>query len=85
LAGSDKAYHSLLRFALNITTVPDSLVMIVLDWSCPWTFIESLQRWIKVVEQAIDAVKKEGAAGEKDDWTKGKVLLEEMAELRMLL
>uniref|UniRef100_A0A1D1YDT5 Dynein light intermediate chain n=1 Tax=Anthurium amnicola TaxID=1678845 RepID=A0A1D1YDT5_9ARAE len=81
LAGSDKAYHSLLRFALNLTTLPESLIVIVLDWSRPWTFVETLQRWIKVVEQAIDSVKKEGESGSKNGWTKGKVLVEEMTEL----
>ena len=80
LAGSDKAYHSLLRFALNLTTLPDSAVIIVLDWSRPWTFISTLQRWIKVVEQAINSVKQEGESGSKSGWTKGKVLVEEMTE-----
>ncbi|CAG8562847.1 241_t:CDS:2 [Paraglomus occultum] len=81
LASSDKAYNSLLRFALNLTTLQESVIIIVLDWSRPWTFIETLQRWIKVVEQAINSVKQEGDSGSKTGWTKGKVLVEEMAEL----
>jgi len=81
LASSDKAYNSLLRFALNVTTIQESVIIIVLDWSRPWTFVETLQRWIKVVEQAINSVKQEGESGSKNGWTKGKVLVEEMTEL----
>ncbi|RIB08328.1 dynein light intermediate chain-domain-containing protein [Gigaspora rosea] len=80
LAGSQEAYQSLLHFALNSTTLPDSLVVIVLDWARPWTFVETLQRWIKFIELGIERVKKEGSVGAKDDWTKGKAIVEEMQE-----
>ncbi|CAG8588116.1 20574_t:CDS:2, partial [Racocetra persica] len=81
LAGSQEAYQSLLHFALNSTTLPDSLVVIVLDWARPWTFVETLQRWIKFIEVGIERVKKEGSVGAKDDWTKGKAVVEEMQEI----
>ncbi|CAG8597025.1 4447_t:CDS:2, partial [Scutellospora calospora] len=80
LAGSQEAYQSLLHFALNSTTLPDSLVVIVLDWARPWTFVETLQRWIKFIELGIERVKKEGAVGSKDNWTKGKAIIDEMQE-----
>ncbi|CAG8513588.1 12728_t:CDS:2 [Racocetra fulgida] len=79
--GSQEAYQSLLHFALNSTTLPDSLVVIVLDWARPWTFVETLQRWIKFIEVGIERVKKEGSVGAKDDWTKGKAVVEEMQEI----
>jgi Dynein light intermediate chain (DLIC) len=31
-------------------SVPHTLVMIVLDWTRPWTFVEELQRWLEWVE-----------------------------------
>ncbi|GBC09418.1 hypothetical protein RclHR1_08850001 [Rhizophagus clarus] len=80
LAGSHESYHSLLRFALNYSTLPDSLVVIVLDWARPWTFIETLQRWIKFLEVGIENIKKEGSSGSKDGWTKGKVVVQELKE-----
>ncbi|CAG8533186.1 10213_t:CDS:2 [Ambispora leptoticha] len=81
LAGSQPAYHSLLRFVLNVTTLPDSLVVIVLDWARPWTFAETLQRWIKVLESAIQNVKAEGQIpGSKDGWTQGKVVVDGLVE-----
>ncbi|KAG9303822.1 hypothetical protein G9A89_018719 [Geosiphon pyriformis] len=81
LAGSQKAYNSLLRFALNSTTLADSLVVIVLDWARPWTFIETLQRWIKLVQEGIHAIRAEGAVtGSKSDWTEGQKVVEEVKE-----
>ncbi|RIA95346.1 dynein light intermediate chain-domain-containing protein [Glomus cerebriforme] len=80
LAGSHDSYQSLLRFALNSSTLPDSLVVIVLDWARPWTFIETLQRWIKFLEVGIEGVKAEGDIGAKDGWTKGKAVIDELKE-----
>ncbi|CAG8571924.1 3151_t:CDS:10 [Diversispora eburnea] len=80
LAGSQEAYQSLLRFALNSSTLPDSLVVIVLDWARPWTFVETLQRWAKFLEKGIENIKTEGAVGAKDGWTKGKAVVDEMKE-----
>ncbi|RHZ89821.1 hypothetical protein Glove_9g161 [Diversispora epigaea] len=80
LAGSQEAYQSLLRFALNSSTLPDSLVVIVLDWARPWTFVETLQRWAKFLEKGVENIKTEGAAGAKDGWTKGKAVVDEMKE-----
>ncbi|CAI2173279.1 16252_t:CDS:2 [Funneliformis geosporum] len=81
LAGSFDSYQPLLRFALNSSTLPHSLVVIVLDWARPWTFIETLQKWIKFVELGIECVKKEGNIGSKDGWTKGKAVVNELKEL----
>lgn len=54
--------------------------MIVLDWARPWTFIETLQRWIKFLEVGIENIKTEGSSGTKDGWSKGKVVVEELKE-----
>ena len=80
LAGSHESYQSLLRFALNASTLSDSLVVIVLDWERPWTFMETLQRWIKFLELGIENIKAEGGNGSKDGWTKGKAVIEELKE-----
>lgn len=31
-------------------SLPHTLVMIVLDWTRPWTFVEELQQWLEWVE-----------------------------------
>ncbi|KAF9901798.1 hypothetical protein EC991_005648 [Linnemannia zychae] len=79
VAGSHKSYHALLKYCLNTKTIPDSVVMIVLDWSKPWTFMETLQRWIKVLEGALQQICQEGSVATAT-WTKGKALMDELQE-----
>ncbi|KAF9104562.1 hypothetical protein BGX29_001669 [Mortierella sp. GBA35] len=79
VAGSHKSYHALLKYCLNTKTIADSVVMIVLDWSKPWTFMETLQRWIKVLEGALEQICQEGAVATAT-WTKGKALIDELQE-----
>nr|XP_033785992.1 cytoplasmic dynein 1 light intermediate chain 1 isoform X2 [Geotrypetes seraphini] len=51
-------YHKgLLKFAVNTSTVKDTLIMLVIDMSRPWTAVESLQRWACVVREHIDRLK----------------------------
>ncbi|KAJ3049472.1 hypothetical protein HK097_009531, partial [Rhizophlyctis rosea] len=50
---NDVAYQSLLRFALNLDTLADSLVVLVLDWTKPWTFFDSLDRWLTFLERSV--------------------------------
>lgn len=79
LSLSHPSYSTLLKFALNSSTLPDSLVIIVLDWTRPWTFVEHLERWMKVLQEHVEGViVKEGqtVAG----WSKGKEVLDEMKE-----
>jgi len=73
-------YLPLLKFAINTNTLADSMVVIVLDWSKPWEFVESLQRWIKVLEELIENVCKEGKAQSEHDWSKGQALVDELKE-----
>lgn len=71
-------YLPLLRFALNSETLADSLVIIALDWTRPWKFLESFQRWIQVLQQVIDDICKQGSAGES--WSRGKAVVDELRE-----
>lgn len=46
-----REYTSLLpHFVPPRTSLPHTLVMIVLDWTRPWTFVEELETWLKWVE-----------------------------------
>ncbi|KAI9247052.1 dynein light intermediate chain-domain-containing protein [Sporodiniella umbellata] len=71
-------YLPLLKFALGTDTLADSCVIIVLDWTRPWVFLESLQRWIHVLQHRIDEICKDGSAGES--WSKGKAIVDELRE-----
>jgi dynein light intermediate chain 1 len=56
LASSQPAFASLLPLALTPSTLLDSLVVIVLDWAQPWTFLESLCAWLAVLKRLIAAL-----------------------------
>lgn len=43
----------LVSLALSRAALIDSLVVIVLDWQKPWTFIRELEYWIEVLEEAL--------------------------------
>ncbi|KIJ69787.1 hypothetical protein HYDPIDRAFT_77857 [Hydnomerulius pinastri MD-312] len=46
-----KAYTALLpHFLPPRSALPHTLVMIVLDWTRPWTFMEEMQTWLRWVE-----------------------------------
>ncbi|KAF9975450.1 hypothetical protein BGZ73_000903 [Actinomortierella ambigua] len=79
LAGSHKSYHSLLKYSLNADSIADTAVLIVLDWSKPWSFMETLQRWSVILERAVDQVCQEGAAG-AGSWSKGKAIVDDLRE-----
>jgi dynein light intermediate chain 1 len=48
---SKSAYTSLLRGFLSPRSLPHTVVIICLDWTKPWTFVEELQTWLLWVEQ----------------------------------
>ncbi|KAF8622105.1 hypothetical protein AX15_007242 [Amanita polypyramis BW_CC] len=49
---SGPAYSSLLpHFLPPRSSLPHTLVMIVLDWTRPWSFVEELQTWLQWVEK----------------------------------
>ncbi|CAO3634134.1 unnamed protein product [Cunninghamella blakesleeana] len=72
-------YLPLLKFAISADTLQDSMVVLVLDWTRPWEFLESLQRWMNVLNHIINEVRKEGSNPDSS-WTKGKAILDELRE-----
>nr|XP_056713415.1 cytoplasmic dynein 1 light intermediate chain 1 [Euleptes europaea] len=51
-------YHKgLLKFAMEGSSLKDTLVMLVVDMSKPWTALDSLQKWASVVREHIDKLK----------------------------
>lgn len=72
-------YLPLLKFALSSDTLADALVIIALDWTRPWKFLESFQRWIDVLQHVIDEICKEDPAADSS-WTRGKAVVDELRE-----
>ncbi|KAG8521608.1 Cytoplasmic dynein 1 light intermediate chain 1, partial [Galemys pyrenaicus] len=51
-------YHKgLLKFSLDAISLKDTLVMLIVDMSKPWTALDSLQKWASVVREHIDKLK----------------------------
>uniref|UniRef100_A0A2R8N9Z5 Dynein light intermediate chain n=1 Tax=Callithrix jacchus TaxID=9483 RepID=A0A2R8N9Z5_CALJA len=51
-------YHKgLLKFSLDVISLKDTLVMLVVDMSKPWTALDSLQKWASVVREHVDKLK----------------------------
>uniref|UniRef100_A0ACB8FUP4 Cytoplasmic dynein 1 light intermediate chain 1 n=1 Tax=Sphaerodactylus townsendi TaxID=933632 RepID=A0ACB8FUP4_9SAUR len=51
-------YHKgLLKFAMETSSLKDTLVMLVVDMSKPWTALDSLQKWASVVREHVDKLK----------------------------
>ncbi|XP_039192251.1 cytoplasmic dynein 1 light intermediate chain 1 [Crotalus tigris] len=51
-------YHKgLLKFAIEAISLKDTLIMLVVDMSKPWTALDSLQKWASVVREHIDKLK----------------------------
>ncbi|KAI8979073.1 dynein light intermediate chain-domain-containing protein [Mycotypha africana] len=79
---SASEYRPLLKFALCPETLSDSAVIIVLDWTRPWTFLETLERWIDVLECRLNEICKGGSNEHttRSNWSKGKVIVDELRE-----
>ncbi|XP_070583407.1 cytoplasmic dynein 1 light intermediate chain 1 isoform X1 [Erythrolamprus reginae] len=51
-------YHKdLLKFAIEATSLKDTLIIMVVDMSKPWTALDSLKKWANVIREHIDKLK----------------------------
>ncbi|XP_053322352.1 cytoplasmic dynein 1 light intermediate chain 1 isoform X2 [Spea bombifrons] len=51
-------YHKgLLKFAMDASSIRDTLIMLVVDMSRPWLALDSLQKWASVIRDHIDKLK----------------------------
>ncbi|XP_040289327.1 cytoplasmic dynein 1 light intermediate chain 1 isoform X1 [Bufo bufo] len=51
-------YHKgLLKFAMDASSVKDTLVMLIVDMARPWLALDSLQKWASVIREHLDKMK----------------------------
>ncbi|KAG0737946.1 hypothetical protein G6F57_011054 [Rhizopus arrhizus] len=74
---SSAEFLPLLKFAVRSQTVADSCVVILLDWSRPWKFLETLRSWIHVLRYVTDEICKENTTNQ---WSQGKAVMDELKE-----
>lgn len=79
---SSPEFLPLLKFALRSETITDSCVLILLDWTRPWTFLETLERWINVLHYVLKEICEEGKANTDIAWSKGRAIVDELREKR---
>ena len=46
-------HRSLLQFVLNKDNLENTVVMVVLDYLRPWSMLQSLEHWMKIIEGHI--------------------------------
>ncbi|KAL1124175.1 hypothetical protein AAG570_001945, partial [Ranatra chinensis] len=51
------SYGQLLRFALPVESMPNTLVMFVASMTTPWAILDQLQKWASVLHDHIDSLK----------------------------
>lgn len=59
-------FPSLLSLCLNRQTLLTSLVVLVLDWERPWSWLAELEAWIALLEEQLGGGRRK--SGEKDTW-----------------
>jgi len=63
----DVEHKQLLKIALTPSNIANSLAIICLDFSQPWRMIESLNRWLKILEDHVKAVLNQVTPGLRDE------------------
>lgn len=53
----ESSYGQLLNFALSETALKDTMAVICLDFTKPWTFLETLEKWIGILTSALASLK----------------------------
>ncbi|BGP52586.1 hypothetical protein JCM8202v2_000141 [Rhodotorula sphaerocarpa] len=78
ISTSEPPRSRLASLALSRCALADSLVMLVLDWQKPWTFVRELEGWIETLERAlkVKAGEEGSEAAEEDQVDEGRQRLE---------
>lgn len=67
----------------SIDSLKESIVVILLDWEQPWTFLEHLRSWLSILSELVDAAA-DGALSAQQQrdvkWSTTRVALDEMKE-----
>ncbi|CAO3611282.1 unnamed protein product [Cunninghamella blakesleeana] len=50
---SSPEHSSLLKFIMNEEMIKDLMIIITLDWSKPWSFVSSLEKWLNTINQVF--------------------------------
>lgn len=64
----------------SMDTLKDTLIVLLLDWQQPWTFLEQLRNWLSTLHDMIDTASDHGLTSSRADWSSSRALLDEMKQ-----
>jgi dynein light intermediate chain 1 len=53
LSDPSPSFAPLLRPLLTPQSVPETLIVVLLDWSSPWTWLRQLREWIRLLRSVL--------------------------------
>ncbi|KAM9994201.1 hypothetical protein ACTFIZ_005519 [Dictyostelium cf. discoideum] len=62
----ETSQNDLLKFSLNKENIKNCMVIITLDFSQPWNLVESLKKWLSILEEHIKSIFKDDKNGFKN-------------------
>ncbi|EAL61001.1 dynein light intermediate chain [Dictyostelium discoideum AX4] len=62
----EASQNDLLKFSLNKENIKNCMVIITLDFSQPWNLVESLKKWLGILEEHIKSIFKDDKNGFKN-------------------
>ncbi|EFA84960.1 dynein light intermediate chain [Heterostelium album PN500] len=68
----ETSHNDLLKFALTANNIAQSMIVIALDFSQPWNIVDSLKKWLAILETHIKSITPQN---EKRESLKDKVLI----------
>lgn len=54
LSNPNPSYASLLKPLFTPQAIPDTLLVILLDWTTPWSWLRQLRHWVQIVRSVLD-------------------------------
>ena len=71
LASSSAAFTNLLKPNITIQTIPNTLIVILLDWNTPWDWLRQLRDWLRRLRSlllSLDDSSKDALEGNIERW-----------------
>ena len=53
LSEPSRSFAPLLRPLLTPASIPETLIVILLDWSTPWTWVRQLREWVRLLRSVL--------------------------------
>ncbi|GAO51541.1 hypothetical protein SAICODRAFT_17400 [Saitoella complicata NRRL Y-17804] len=68
------SYEPILAQAVAASPIPDNLLLILLDWATPWTWLSEIRKWVRTLKRVTSRIRESDALAEEamdklmEDW-----------------